>query len=268
MDKLVHASLIDAVALSGSPFRVFPHNGLPKLAHLLKKGVRSHFPAGEPALDVIVTESIYSMDGDAAPVKELSAMAGEASAAWILDEAHGTGVYGEGGRGFASENGVAPDITIVTLSKAMGCGGGAVCGSRAFCDAIVNFGRAYIYSTALPPATVAAALASLAVMRDEPHRQQRVRDLGVRVRAQLAAASIDARITGGDSPIIACILGDARRALAVSERMTDAGFWIPAIRPPTVPLEQSRLRITLSCEHTDAEIDAMIAALRRAIEAS
>jgi 8-amino-7-oxononanoate synthase len=270
MDKLVHASLIDAVALSGCRFRVFPHNGIEKLSRLLvvgdKNGDASRFPAEPPPLDVIVTESIYSMDGDAAPVKRLAELSAASSAAWLLDEAHGTGVYGQHGSGYAAEQGVSADVTIVTLSKAMGCSGGAVCGSRALCDAIVNFGRAYVYSTALPPPTVASVLAALAVMRDEPSRQARVRELGVRVRAQLASLPLDTKITGGDSPIIAVVVGDAQQAIGISQRMADAGYWIPAIRPPTIPPNQSRLRITLSSEHSDTEIDGMIAAMAGAIE--
>ena len=269
MDKLVHASLIDAAALSGCPFRIFPHNGIEKLSRLLaagdRKGDAGSLPDDRLTLNVIVTESIYSMDGDAAPVKQLAELSAASSAAWLLDEAHGTGVYGQHGSGYAAEQGVSGDVTIVTLSKAMGCAGGAVCGSRALCDAIVNFGRAYVYSTALPPPTVASVLAALAVMRGEPQRQARVRELGLRVRSQLAALPMDARITGGDSPIIAVIVGDAQRATAVAQRMADAGFWIPAIRPPTVPLKQSRLRISLSCGHTDAEIDGMIKTLDKAI---
>jgi 8-amino-7-oxononanoate synthase len=268
MDKLVHASLIDAVAVSGCRFRIIPHNGISKLARLLEKnGDAASSSNDKHPLDVIVTESIYSMDGDAAPVRELAELAAASSAAWILDEAHGTGVYGASGRGYATEMGVAPDATIVTLSKAMGCAGGAVCGSRAMCDAIVNFGRAYVYSTALPPPTVATVLAALAVMRDEPNRQARVREMSVRLRTQLAALNLGAKITVGDSPIIAVIVGNAQRATSVAERMRDAGYWIPAIRPPTVPLEQSRLRISLSCEHSDAEIDGLVAALERAIKA-
>lgn len=275
MDKLVHASLIDAAGLSGCPFRIFPHNGMAKLSRLLeprsigeKNGDAASFSDDQRPLDIIVTESIYSMDGDAAPVKRLAELSAASSSAWVLDEAHGTGVYGDAGRGYAAEQGVSADVTVVTLSKAMGCAGGAVCGSRALCDAIVNFGRAYIYSTALPPPTVGSVLAALEVMRDEPERQMRVRELGVRVREQLVGLKMDARITSGDSPIIAVILGDAQRTTGVAERMADAGYWIPAIRPPTVPLEQSRLRISLSREHTDSEIDGMIETLGRAIESN
>jgi 7-keto-8-aminopelargonate synthetase-like enzyme len=146
---------------------------------------------------------------------------------------------------------------VVTLSKALGCAGGAVCGTSGFCDALVNLGRAYIYSTAVAPATAAAASAAIDVLRDEPHRQARLRALATRVRERLREAGRD--VPPGDSPIIPIVLGSEEAALAAASRMRDAGLWVVAIRPPTVPRGTSRLRVTLSSEHSDGEIEQLIA---------
>jgi len=239
LDKLVHASLIDAVRETGAPLRVFPHNHLDKLARLLKEA--------EPnQVQVVVTESIFSMDGDAADLHGLAGLKSRRPFVLLLDEAHGSGVYGPGGAGLAAElrlttgrprfsgaSSSAPvvDITVVTLSKALGCAGGAVCGTSAFCDALVNFGRAYIYSTAVAPATAAAASAAIDVLRDEPHRQARLRALATRVREGLRSAGRD--VPTGDSPIIPIVLGSEEAALGAASRMRDAGLWVVAIRPPT-----------------------------------
>ena len=255
IDKLVHASLVDAVRGSGLPFRVFPHNSLPKLRRLLDESEGT-------GLQVVITESIFSMDGDAADLAGLAAMKNEHPFVLVLDEAHGAGVYGESGAGLASEMGLqhAVDISIATLSKAIGCVGGVVCGSRAFCDALVNFGRAYIFSTSIPPFIAAAAEAAIGVMRDEPGRQRRVRELARRVRLGLANFGQD--ICPGDSPILPIIFGSERRALDAARALSEQGLMVLAVRPPTVPRGTSRLRVTLSSEHTDGEVDDLMSALK------
>jgi 8-amino-7-oxononanoate synthase len=252
LDKLAHASLLDAVRGAGdAEFRIFPHNHLPKLQRLL---------AGAPPdqLQVVITESIFSMDGDAADLRGLAELKQRRPFVLLVDEAHGTGVYGQGGAGYAAELGMAglADVSVVTLSKSMGASGGAVCGSRDFCAALVNHGRAFIYSTAIPPMIAAAATAAIDVMRDEPQRQARLRSLARRVRDELAARSV--ATVAGDSPIIPIVLGDEARALDASRRLLDAGLLVPAVRPPTVPRGTSRLRLTLSCEHTDQEVQALL----------
>jgi 8-amino-7-oxononanoate synthase len=251
LDKLAHASLLDAVRATGSEFRVFPHNHLPKLERLLTDASRDQ-------LQVVVTESIFSMDGDAADLRGIAALKARHPFLLLLDEAHGSGVYGNAGAGYAAELGMQGivDVGVVTLSKAMGGCGGAVCGSRNFCAALVNHGRAFIYSTAIPPMLAAAVTAALDVMRDEPQRQARVRALARRVRDEVAARGLP---TGsGDSPIIPIVLGDEARALDAARRMMEARFLVPAVRPPTVPRGTSRLRLTLSCEHTDQEVGALL----------
>lgn len=254
LDKLAHASLIDAVRAAGMPFRVFPHNGISKLRRLLQE-------AEDGQLQVVVTESIFSMDGDAVDLKSLVDLKQEHSFTLLLDEAHAAGVYGPDGAGYAAELGLhhAVDISIVTLSKALGGIGGAICGSKRWCDAVVNFGRAYLFSTSLPPAVTAATSAAIQVLRTEPSRQARVRALSLRVREKLRSAGL--RIPEGDSPIIPIILGSEEAALGASAALKERGLLVVAIRPPTVPRGGSRLRVTLSCEHTDGEVDRLVEGL-------
>lgn len=254
LDKLVHASLIDAVRASGLPLRVFPHNGIDKLQQLLAR-------AEADELQVVVTESIFSMDGDAADLRALVELKRRRPFALVVDEAHGSGVYGPNGAGYAAECGVAGevDVFVVTLSKALGSIGGAVCASADFCDALVNFGRAYIYSTSVPPFVPAAVEAALDVLRSEPQRQARVRSLSQRVRAALGAKGFS--VIDGSSPIIPIILGSTEEAISEAERLLGLGMLVLPIRPPTVPRGSSRLRITLSCEHSDEQVDALAGAL-------
>jgi 8-amino-7-oxononanoate synthase len=249
IDKLAHASLVDAVRGSGLPFRVFPHNGLEKLRRLLSENEQG-------GLQVVVTESIFSMDGDAADLRGLVALKQEYPFALVLDEAHAAGVYGTNGVGLAAELGLQAevDVSIATLSKALGCVGGVVCASKTFCDSLVNLGRAYIFSTSIPAFIAAAAEAAIGVMKDEPVRQRRVRELARHVRAAAGQA--------GDSPIVPITLGSENAALAASEQLKAKGFFVPAVRPPTVPKGTSRLRVTLSCEHDDEEVKELVAAIK------
>jgi 8-amino-7-oxononanoate synthase len=257
IDKLVHASLVDAVRGSGMPYRVFPHNSLAKLRRLLQDNDRG-------GLQVVVTESIFSMDGDAVDLPGLAELRREFAFMLVLDEAHAAGVYGQNGAGLASELGLQDvvDVSIATLSKAIGCVGGVVCASRAFCEALTNLGRAYVFSTSVPPFVAATAEAAVGVMGDEPERQTRVRQLATRVRESLATEGL--QIRAGDSPIIPVIIGDEILALDAAQLLLDEGILVPAIRPPTVPRGSSRLRVTLSCEHSDPEVEQMLAAIRQA----
>ncbi len=172
-------------------------------------------------------------------------------------------MYGKDGAGYAAECGVGGDVDVfvVTLSKALGSAGGAVCASTDFSTALVNFGRAYVYSTSVPPTVPAAAEAALDVLQSEPHRQARVRALSDRVRAALRGGGL--AIRDGDSPIIPIILGSEEAALSEANRLMELGMLVMPIRPPTVPRGSSRLRITLSSEHTDDQVDALTHALVR-----
>lgn len=254
LDKLCHASLIDAVRATGTPLRVFPHNHLPKLARLLEQA-----QPGE--LQVVVTESVFSMDGDAADLAGMARLKRDRPFLLLLDEAHATGVFGPAGSGMANELGLrdAVDVTVMTLSKAIGCVGGAVCGSETFCRALVNFARAYIYSTSIPPAIAAAAAAALTVMEREPSGQQRVREIAGCVRKKLTATGW--QIPAGESPIIPLVMGSESAAVESANRLMSRDLLVLAIRPPTVPHGTSRLRITLSSGHTDQEIDTLLDAV-------
>lgn len=247
IDKLAHASLIDAVKGSGSEWRVIPHNGITKLRRLLTE-------AKPGQLQVFVTESIFSMDGDAADLAGIVQLKKEIPFVLLLDEAHGSGVYGPGGAGLAAELGFSRDVdvSVVTFSKAAGCLGGAICGSETLRDAVLNFGRAYIYSTSATPAMAAGIGAAIDVMRDEPQRQKRVRESAKKFRDRLAARGFE--VSPGDSPIVPIILGEEPAALSMAQRLGEVGFLVQAVRPPTVPRGTSRLRVTLCCEHTDAQI--------------
>ena len=254
IDKLAHASLLDGVRGASATFRVFPHNHLGKVARLLES-------APPEQLQVVLTESIFSMDGDAADLAGLAELKRRRPFLLLLDEAHGSGVYGPDGAGYAAELKLhdVVDVSIVTLSKAMGCVGGAVCASKKFCEAVVNYGRAFIYTTAIPPWVATAACEAINIMRDEPQRQARVRELARRVRKRAHALSL--RVPAGDSPIIPIILGEEKAALEASSRLAEAGLLVPAVRPPTVARCASRLRVTLSCDHTDVEVETLLAAL-------
>jgi 8-amino-7-oxononanoate synthase len=255
VDKLVHASILDAVMASGSTVRVFPHNHLGKLRRLLE--------GGKDFLDVVATESIFSMDGDAADLAGLAELKKELPFVLMLDEAHASGVYGAEGAGLAHALGLQAcvDVSIVTLSKALGGIGGAICSSRGFCDAVINFGRAFIYTTNIPASAAAAAEAALTVLREEPGRQARLAELSRRVRAELGAAGVP--ISRGDSPIICCILGTEEAAVEASEELQRAGLLVAAVRPPTVARGSSRLRATLCSQHTDREVDQLITAVQK-----
>ena len=255
LDKLVHASIVDAVSgFDKRSVRIFPHNNLSKLARLLRDS-----PHG--AINVVITESIFSMDGDAADLRGLAELKKEFSFSLLLDEAHASGVYGPNGSGYASELGLEDcvDVGIVTLSKALGGMGGAICASEQFCQAVLNFGRAFIYTTSLPPAAAAAAAAAIDILRAEPHRQHRLREIRIRARRELAQAGVS--ILAGDSPIICAVVGSEAAALSAAEKLLQAGLLVAAVRPPTVAPASSRLRITLSCDHTDEDIRRLIAAV-------
>jgi 8-amino-7-oxononanoate synthase len=255
LDKLVHASLIDAVRGTEKPYRVFGHNDLEKLERLL---VDREDPN---QLQVVVTESIFSMDGDPADLRGLTALKRRHPFVLVVDEAHGSGVYGANGSGYAAELGLSADVDVfvVTLSKALGSIGGAICASRKFCETVVNFGRAYIYSTAVPPTMAAACEAAIAVMRNEPERQRRVRELAKRVRNELSGAGWS--IPAGDSPIIPSVVGAEDLAMRLAEELKESGMIVSPVRPPTVARGSSRLRVTVSAAHSDEEVDQLVRAL-------
>jgi len=257
LDKLAHASLIDAARLSGATVRTFPHNDMGRLETLLKK-VCSY-----QTRTLVVTESIFSMDGDAAPLQELVELK-ERHGAWLMvDEAHATGLYGPTGAGLIAEAGLSPRVEIVmgTLSKALGSVGGYIAGSKELVDWLVNRARSFIYSTALPPGAIAASRAAVQVARgpEGSALRDRLRQNIARFQAGLPATwkALDLPL----SAIQPLICGEAATALQLAAALREKGFFIPAIRYPTVPRNSARLRVTLSAAHADNDIDALNNAL-------
>ena len=259
LDKLAHASLIDAARLSGATFRVFPHNRPEKLDGLLQK-----LSAGRDAGRIlIVTESIFSMDGDAAPLRELVELK-ERHGAWLMvDEAHATALYGATGAGLIAEAGLSSRVEVVmgTLSKALGSVGGYIAGSRPLIDWLVNRARSFIYSTGLPPGVIAESRAAVDLARgpEGASLRARLRENITHFHAGLPAAW--AKQAHSVSAIQPLICGEAAAALSLAAALRERGFLIPAIRYPTVPRHAARLRITLSAAHAPKEIDKLNEAL-------
>jgi 8-amino-7-oxononanoate synthase len=249
LDKLCHACLIDGARLSGATIRVFPHNDVPKLDRLLA-GIRARQPE---ARVIVVTESVFSMDGDLCPLAGIVEAKDRHGALLFLDEAHAFGVLGPSGMGLAAELGLQPrvDFQMGTFSKAAGLSGGYLACAADWRDLLVNRARSFIYSTAPPPALAHAARASLALIRSAE---------GDALRRELRAR-IDALVPSHPSPVIPRILGENAAALAAAERLDRLGFLVPAIRYPTVPRGTARLRISLSAAHPAAAVDELLAAL-------
>lgn len=258
LDKLCHASLVDAARLSGATIRVFPHNHLEKLERLLQTA---------KGRVLVVTESIFSMDGDAAPLREIVELKTKHGAWLLVDEAHAVGVLGPQGRGLAAELGVDQqvDLHLGTLSKAFGLSGGYLAASRQVIDLLINRARSFIYSTA-PPFHLAHALGvSLKLIRSEHGHslRKRVADNAKKTQAMLSEIGIESQ--PGRSAILPVILGEASRAMTISGRLREAGFLIPCIRYPTVARGSARLRITVSALHSSAQIESLGVSLREAL---
>lgn len=252
-DRLAHASLWDGCRLSGADVRVFEHNDVSDLERVLRTRA-----AGRRA--VVVTEGVFSMDGDVAPLPDLAAVAARYEADLVVDDAHGTAVMGPMGRGTIEHFGVQKQIPFQmgTLSKAIGTSGGFVVGETAFIEYLVNTARSFIYATAPPPGTTAAAVAALAVIDAEPERRSRLWANRDRLHDGLLKAGF--RLSATASPILPILIGDAERALAFAQRLEALGVYAPAIRPPTVPADGSRVRLTVTAAHTVAQIEQVLAA--------
>lgn len=252
LDRLCHASIYDGAKLSNGQLLRFRHNDLADLAHRLDQ-------CEGASRRIVCVESVYSMDGDEAPLREIHALCRSRGALLLVDEAHAIGVLGDGGRGLCHELGVVPDLRTGTCSKSLGAQGGFVCGDRELVELVVNTGRAFIFSTAAVPAASGAAVAALDVMRDRTGLQ-----------AELAAAAAEVRgglqrqgwtVPDGRTPIIPLLVGDEAAALDLAARLRTAGHWAPAIRPPTVPPGQCRLRITVTAGHTPADRRRLLQAM-------
>jgi 8-amino-7-oxononanoate synthase len=251
-DALNHASLIDGCRLSKAAREIYPHNN----AQLLRERLIDTRHQFKRAL--IVTESIFSMDGDAAPLAELADLAEQFDCGLIVDEAHATGVYGPKGAGLVEELGLSNRVLVKlgTLSKAIGCLGGYLCGSQSLVEHVLNFGRAYMFSTALPSSLLAAATVSISIIESQADKRSELRRTSEEVRMELRRGGWV--VLGEDSPILPIVLGDECAALELSAKLQAAGLFVPAIRPPTVPAGTSRLRISLSCEHSEQQLERLI----------
>ncbi|MEY2427243.1 MAG: 8-amino-7-oxononanoate synthase [Verrucomicrobiota bacterium] len=266
IDKLVHASIVDAARLSGAKMRVFGHNDLNDLEDILKwadKRVQSPKSKvqSQGVRILIGTESVFSMDGDHAPLAEIVKLK-EKYGAWLMvDEAHATGLYGKHRRGLAEELRVSDciEIQMGTLGKALGASGGYICGSRALIDYLVNRARTFIFSTAPVPAAAAAAAAGVRFVGAKAGAERRE---GLWQRVAQFSSSLDSPVPRVQSAIIPIMIGDETKAVEAAMVLRKQGIFIPAIRFPTVGRGQARLRLTVTASHTRADINQLLAVLK------
>ncbi|MCF6158604.1 MAG: 8-amino-7-oxononanoate synthase [wastewater metagenome] len=253
-DKLNHASIIDGCRQSGATFRIYPHKNMSQLESLLRKS--STFRRR-----LIVTDSVFSMDGDIAPLPDIVNLAKKYDAMLMVDDAHATGVFGQQGKGMIEYYSLEGKIDIImgSLSKAVGSIGGFIAGSKCLIEFLRNKARSFMYTTALPPAVCAASLAGLTLIQENTSLIDTLWKNITGVRSQLAQFSNTIRV---ESPIIPIIIGSAEDALSLSLRLYKNGILIPAIRPPTVPPGTSRLRISLMATHTEEDIHTLTDTLR------
>jgi 8-amino-7-oxononanoate synthase len=268
LDRLSHASLIDAGLLSRARLRRYPHADAAAVERMLAEPSARDSASSPDRVSLVATDGVFSMDGDIAPLAQLARSA-DGHGAWLLvDDAHGLGVLGATGRGTLEHFGLdarAVPLLMGTLGKAFGTFGAFVAGARDLIELIMQRARAYIYTTAAPQALAAAARAALALAQREPWRRERVLALTERFRS--AARECRVPLAPSSTPIQPILLGSAAAALIASRRLLEGGFWVAAIRPPTVPRNTARLRVTLSAAHTESQVDALVEALSRCVAA-
>lgn len=258
-DRLNHASLLDGGLSSGARFQRFLHNDVENLRARLQKT--------EAARKLIVVDGVFSMDGDYAPLPQLAALAQEHHAWLMVDDAHGFGCLGKSGAGCAEHFNLSQkDLPILmgTLGKATGSFGAFIAGSETLIESLIQFARPYIYTTAMPPAVAAATRASLRIIQNEPWRREHLQQLIAHFRR--GAAQLNLQLMDSFSPIQPIIIGSEAKTLAVAERLAARGILIIAIRPPTVPVGSSRLRITFSAQHSIDQVDLLLAALAEVMQ--
>ncbi|MBY8315948.1 8-amino-7-oxononanoate synthase [Vibrio fluvialis] len=253
-DKLNHASLMEAGMLSSAQMKRFQHNDVDHLTRLLDEQVTT----------LVVTEGVFSMDGDQAPLAEIQAALG--SNAWLaVDDAHGVGVLGERGAGSCQAAGVKPQVLVVTFGKAFGLSGAAILCDAALGDFLTQFARHHVYSTAMPPAQAHALTHAAGMIQSEAWRRDKLAELSALYHELLCDVP---GFVATQTPIKPFVLGSAQRALHVASAMREAGLWMTAIRPPTVPSGSARLRITLTAHHTPQQVQQMADTLKQCVEAS
>ena len=253
-DKLNHASIIDGIMLSGAEFRRYPHGDLNKLEDLLQKGSARN-------KKLIVTDSVFSVDGDIAPLKEIVELKERFGAILMIDEAHGGGVFGENRRGVAEMLGVEEGVEVHmgTFSKAFGSYGAYVCGSMKLVEYLVNRSRPFIYSTSLPPAVLGANLAAIRVVAETPELSRKVLENAAYLRQNLNRLGFNTLASA--SQIIPLLVGDNRKAVEFASLLFKKGVMAVAIRPPTVPPKTARLRLSVTAEHRCEDLDFAISCL-------
>lgn len=256
-DRLDHACLVDGALLSRAAFHRYPHGDLAALQRQLE--------GSTARTRLIATDAVFSMDGDVAPLPGLLALAERFDAWLVVDDAHGIGVLG-GGRGTLAHFGLASDriVHMATLGKALGGYGAFVTGAPEVVEWLLQRARPYVFSTALPPAVAAAATAALAIVATEPQRIRRLHARIAAFREGLAAAGIASASATAIQPVV---VGEPARAVELSTRLRDRGHLVPAIRPPTVPAGTSRLRVSLSSEHTEDQVNGLVHDLAQALAA-
>ncbi|RRJ83166.1 8-amino-7-oxononanoate synthase [Aestuariirhabdus litorea] len=255
-DRLNHASLIDGGLLSGARFKRYLHNDVDSL--------RQRLNASSVQRKLVVTDGVFSMDGDLAPLPELAQLCQQQGAWLMVDDAHGFGVLGETGGGCAEYFGLGSDqlpVLVGTLGKGFGTAGAFVAGSATLIETLIQQARSYIYTTSMPPAVAAATLESLQLLKEEGWRRTHLAQLIARFRA--GALALGLRLMDSTTPIQPILVGDAGQALALSQRLETAGVLVSAIRPPTVPRGTARLRVTLSASHSEQDVDRLLEALAK-----
>src|SRR5437588_5487890 len=265
LDKLCHASLIDGAKLSDAILRVFPHNHLGKLENHLEWARREH--AGKRVL--ILSESVFSMDGDRAPLSELVELKRRFDALLLLDEAHAVGVVGPNGRGLAAAENLIEDVDVQmgTLSKALGASGGYICGSRSLIEWLINRARSFIYSTAPPAGIAAAALVALNFLSSSEGEKRRLL-LWTRIRLLqelLPRSELNEKAASAASAIFPWIVGNEQAAIDLASALQTEGFFVPAIRYPTVAKGSARLRVTVTALHEEDQIRSLCRAIKRLV---
>lgn len=257
MDRLNHASLIDAARLAGCRIFIYDHSSVSSLEKVLER-TKSYQKR------LVVTDSIFSMDGDLAPLKEIVELCKKNKVWLMLDDAHATGLLGENGIGAAEHFGLLGEIEIVigTLSKALGSQGGFVCGSEDLISYLVNRARPFIYTTALAPASCAAAIQALSLIRKEEWKRKKVLKLSFDLQKELERRFLDSgNFRKSESQIVPFIVGSEEKSLKLANALKEKGIFAPAIRPPTVPNNESRLRFSLTSEHEEEDLKKLIVCL-------
>ena len=257
-DKLNHASLIDAARLAGCELMRYPHADV--------EGARRQLESRPDAAAILATDGVFSMDGDVAPLGELASLCRAQCATLMVDDAHGLGVLGPEGAGSTAEAGLTQDdapILMATLGKALGVAGAFVAGSADLIDALVQGARTFVYATATPPALAAAARAAVDVARFESWRRDRLVRLITHFRHAAAAKGLT--VLPSRTPIQPLVIGASEAAIAAAAKLEDGGFYVPAIRPPTVPEGKARLRIALTALHAESDIEQLVDAIAGAL---